>query len=221
MNMGREINLLKSLPKNERKISERSNIKNDEVIEIARQFGQEYFDGSRNYGYGGYKYDGRWRSVVRDLIEEYDITGGMNILDIGCAKGFLLKDFKDQIPELNVFGIDISEYAIRNCHPEVVGKIYQGNATNLLFPDNSFDLVVSINTLHNLDRIHLVRALSEIQRVSKGSSYIVVDSYTTPYEKEVFENWVLTAKFHDYPKGWLDVFQEAGYTGDYSWTIIK
>lgn len=219
--MGREIDHLKSLPKSERKISERSNIKSDEIIKIARQFGQEYFDGSRDYGYGGYKYDGRWRSVVRDLVEEYGITGGMRILDIGCAKGFLVKDFKDQIPELNVFGIDISEYAIKNCHPEVVGRIYQGSATNLLFPDNSFDLVVSINTLHNLDRSHLVQALSEIQRVSKGSSYIVVDSYTTPNEKEVFENWVLTAKFHDYPKGWLDVFQEAGYTGDYSWTIIK
>lgn len=219
--MGREIDHLKSLPKSERKISERSHVKSDEIIKIARQFGQEYFDGSRDYGYGGYKYDGRWRSVVRDLIEQYGIVGGMRILDIGCAKGFLVKDFQDQIPELNVFGIDISEYAIKNCHPEVVGRIYQGSATKLLFPDNSFDLVVSINTLHNLDRSHLVQALREIQRVSKGPSYIVVDSYTTPHEKEVFENWVLTAKFHDYPKGWLDVFEEAGYTGDYSWTIIK
>ena len=219
--MGREIDLLKSLPKSERKVLERRDVKTIELIETARKFGREYFDGPRDFGYGGYRYDGRWKSVVSDLIEEYDITRGMRVLDIGCAKGFLIKDFRDAIPELDVFGIDISEYAIRNCHPDVVGRIYQGTATNLMFPDSSFDLVVSINTLHNLTHDDLVQALKEIQRVSRRASYIVVDSYTTPHEKEVFENWVLTAKFHDYPKGWLDVFQEAGYTGDYSWTIIK
>lgn len=219
--MGREIDLLKSLPKSERKVLERRDVKTIELIETARKFGREYFDGPRDFGYGGYRYDGRWKSVVSDLIEEYDITRGMRVLDIGCAKGFLIKDFRDAIPELDVFGIDISEYAIRNCHPDVVGRIYQGTATNLMFPDSSFDLVVSINTLHNLAHDDLVQALKEIQRVSRRASYIVVDSYTTTHEKEVFENWVLTAKFHDYPKGWLDVFQEAGYTGDYSWTIIK
>lgn len=219
--MGREIDLLMSLPKSDRKISERKTSRTAEVIQIARQFGEEYFDGLRDYGYGGYRYDGRWRSVVRDLIKEYDIKSGMRILDIGCAKGFLIKDFKDHVPDLVLFGIDISEYAIKNCHPDVIGSVYQGNANNLLFPDNSFDLVISINTLHNLDRRELVMALQEIQRVSSKASYIVVDSYTTPHEKEVFESWVLTAKFHDYPKGWLEVFQEAGYSGDYSWTIIK
>lgn len=219
--MGREIDLLRSLPKSDRKISERKNFKNPKMIEIARHFGEEYFDGAREYGYGGYRYDGRWQSVARDLIEEYGLRSGMRILDVGCAKGFLLKDIQDQIADVKVTGIDISKYAIMNCHPDVAGSVYVGNAHKLYFPDKSFDLVISINTLHNLEKADVVVALGEIERISRGASYIVVDSYKTSHQKRVFEDWVLTAKFHDYPEGWLRVFRESGYTGDYSWTIIQ
>jgi ubiquinone/menaquinone biosynthesis C-methylase UbiE len=96
-----------------------------------------------------------------------------------------------------------------------------GNATNLPFPDNSFAAVISLNTVHNLERGELIRALREIERVAPGRSFIQVDSYRTPEQKAVFEEWVLTAKFHDYPEGWIKLFNEAGYTGDYYWTIIE
>jgi ubiquinone/menaquinone biosynthesis C-methylase UbiE len=145
----------------------------------------------------------------------------MRVLDIGCAKGFLLKDLMIECPGLECFGIDISEYAIKNCEPEVKDRLQLGTAKSLPFANDSFELVISINTIHNLERAEAKQALSEIQRVSKSNSYVVVDSFNTPEEKEIFEKWVLTAKFYGYPSDWLTLFEEAGYTGDYSWTIIN
>jgi 2-polyprenyl-3-methyl-5-hydroxy-6-metoxy-1,4-benzoquinol methylase len=118
-----EINLLHSLPKSKRNLEERFEKKDQEVIRISRQFGKEYFDGLRQFGYGGYRYDGRWRSVARDFISHYSLKPGMRVLDIGCAKGFLVKDLLIECPGLEVFGLDISQYAILNCESEVVGRL--------------------------------------------------------------------------------------------------
>jgi ubiquinone/menaquinone biosynthesis C-methylase UbiE len=145
----------------------------------------------------------------------------MKVLDIGCAKGFLVKDLMIACPGLEVYGLDISEYALLNAEPEVIGRLHLGSAVSLPFPDSSFDLVISINTLHNLERGKILTAISEIERVKKNNSYVVVDSYRNSLEKEIFQQWVLTAKFHDYPQGWIELFKEAGYTGDYHWTIIE
>lgn len=219
--MNREIDLLDSLPRKPRNITGRKSAKSDLVVAEARQYGEKYFDGPREFGYGGYRYDGRWRAVARDIIREYSLMPGNRVLDIGCAKGFLVKDLILECSGLEVFGIDVSEYALKNCEPEVIGRLQIGNAKSLPFPDNSFDLVLSINTLHNLSRQDLIIALKEIQRITKQDSYIVVDSFRTPEQKAIFEDWVLTAKFYDYPEGWKKVFEEAGYVGDYSWTIIE
>lgn len=219
--MLRQIDLLRSLPKKPRSISDRKSAKTQEVIDQSRLFGDLYFDGPREYGYGGYKYDGRWRSVARDIINEYSLQSGNRVLDVGCAKGFLVKDLMLECQGLDAFGVDISEYALQTCESEVIGRLHLGSATLLPFPDNSFDLVVSINTLHNLEQEDLIIALKEIQRVSRKNSYVVVDSFHTPEQKAIFEDWVLTAKFYDYPEGWRNVFAKAGYTGDYSWTVIN
>lgn len=185
-----------------------------------------YFDGDRKYGYGGYTYDGRWVAVAKKLIETYDLKpqgrdsvfGEVKVLDVGCAKGFLVYDLLAQ--GIDAYGLDTSRYALDNCMPAVVGRLHRGIATVLPFPDDSFDLVVSFNTLHNLPRDLLKMALREIMRVSKGPAFVQVDSYHTPEQKKMFEEWVLTAEFHDYPEGWLRLFDEAGYTGDYDWTIV-
>jgi len=219
--LGKEINLLESLPRVLRDLQSRESKRTSDSVEISREFGQEYFDGTREYGYGGYYYDGRWLSVAERIVEEYSLKAGMKVLDIGCAKGFLVKDLMKICPGIEVYGIDISSYALMCAEQEIVGRLHLGNATNLPFPNGSFDLVLSINTLHNLQRDKVILALREIQRVSKGNSYIVVDSYQNQREKDLFERWVLTAKFHDFPNGWLELFKEAGYVGDYYWTIIR
>ena len=219
--MGTEKNLLKTLPIAVRNLEQRKNSKNSEIVRVSRRFDFEYFDGDRKYGYGGYSYDGRWLSVATALVNEYSLKPGMRVLDVGCAKGFLVKDLMLAVPGLEVFGLDISYYALLNDEPDLVGRLHLGNATKLPFPDNSFDLVLSINTLHNLERNQVCKALREIERVKKQHSYVVVDSYRSHEEREIFNQWVLTAKFHDYPHGWIELFEEVGYNGDYHWTIFN
>jgi ubiquinone/menaquinone biosynthesis C-methylase UbiE len=216
-----EVNLLSRYPRTKRNITQRASAKTEEHIRISSQFGEMYFDGPREYGYGGYRYDGRWVPVAEDIIKHFNLKPGMRVLDVGCAKGFLVKDLLELCPGLEVFGIDISEYAIKNCEKKVIGHIYKGEADNLLFPDDSFDAVISINTIHNLPRERCLKAIQEIERIAPGRGYIQVDSYNTPLEREIFTQWVLTAVFHDYPDGWRKLFAEAGYTGYYYWTIAE
>jgi SAM-dependent methyltransferase len=217
-----EINLLRRYPAAKRNVQKRSQAKTEDHIRISRKYGFDYFDGSREYGYGGYRYDGRWLPIAEDFIAHWGLKPDMRVLDIGCAKGFLVKDLMKACPDLEAFGLDISEYALMHCEPEVVGRLHLGNALKLPFPDKSFDAIVCINAIHNLDRAQCLNAIREIERVVReGKAYIQVDSYRTPEERELFLDWVLTANTHDYPSGWKQIFEEAGYTGDYYWTFIN
>ncbi len=216
-----EINLLRRYPKAKRNIEKRTEGLNPENIRIAREYGRAYFDGPREQGYGGYRYDGRWTAIAEDMVAHWDLKPGDRVLDVGCAKGFLVKDLMRVCPGLEVFGLDISEYALMTAEPETIGRLHLGDAVRLPFPDNSFQAVISINTIHNLDRAGCLQAVREMQRLAPGRGYIQVDSYRTPREEEIFLSWVLTAKTHYDPAGWVRLFEEAGYTGDYYWTIIE
>ena len=215
-----EINLLKSYPRSKRNIDSR-HAAQEFQRSVAMKFGKEYFDGDRTQGYGGYRYDGRWIPVAKDIIEHWNLKSGDRVLDIGCAKGFLIKDLVALCPGLDVIGLDISFYAVSNSEPEIKDRLAVGNAAYLPFPDNFFRAAISINTIHNLERDMCLLAVKEMQRVAPGGGYIQVDSYRTPEEKSMFLNWVLTAKTHYAPDGWRALFSEAGYTGDYYWTITE
>jgi ubiquinone/menaquinone biosynthesis C-methylase UbiE len=155
------------------------------------------------------------------MVRHFKLKPGDRVLDVGCAKGFLVKDLMKVCPGLEAFGIDISEYALMHCEPEVIGRLHLGSADKLPFPDKSFNAVISINTIHNFVRADAVRAVREVERLAPGRGFIQVDSYRTPEQRELFMSWVLTAKFHDYPDGWIKLFKEAGYTGDWYWTILE
>ena len=215
-----ELNLLHRYPRTKRNVAARS-VAQAQQREIAMRFGREYFDGDRTQGYGGYRYDGRWIPVAETLRDRWELKSGDRVLDVGCAKGFLAKDLMTVCPGLEAYGIDISEYALTYCEPEVRGRLVMGNASRLPFKDNSFRAAIAINTVHNLGRALCVQAIREIQRVAPQGGYIQVDSYRTPEEKVLFLDWVLTAKTHCDPEGWKALFAEAGYTGDYYWTIIE
>lgn len=217
--MGNELNLLKALPTSKRDVQAREGGKNEAVIAASKEYGELYFDGPRDYGYGGYRYDGRWRPVARDIADHFGLSPGDRLLDVGCAKGFLVKDFLEI--DIDAYGIDVSRYALMHCEPEVVGHLQIGSADDLPFPDGSFDAVIAINSIHNLPRDRCKIALQEIERLAPGKGYVQVDSYRTPEQKAIFESWVLTAEFHDYPEVWIQLFAEAGYTGDYNWTIME
>lgn len=217
----KKINLLKSLPKQNRKSSkaQRKSKKTKKHIFISRKYGKEYFDGNRDYGYGGYYYDGRWKPVAKDIKKFFKLKNNDKLLDVGCAKGFLVNDLIDV--GIDAYGLEISKYAIKKSLKKTYGRIHLGNATSLPFPDNSFDCIISINTIHNLNKSSCIKSIKEMVRVCKSNKiFIQVDSYLNKKQKKVFEEWVLTARYHDYPKNWKKLFKIAGYKGYYNWTII-
>ncbi|AXH16136.1 class I SAM-dependent methyltransferase [Malaciobacter mytili] len=218
--MGIEIDLLKNYPKTKRDLKQRADEKTPEDRAIARQFGKEFFDGERKHGYGGFSYMSRfWQPVIPTFIEHFNLDENSKVLDVGCAKGFMLFDLKQALPNISIEGIDISSYAIENAKEEVKSFLKVGNAKELPYEDNSFDVVISINTIHNLEKEECAKALKEIQRVSKGKSFITVDAYRNEEEKEAMFAWNLTAKTIMSVEEWKAFFKEVGYTGDYYWFI--
>jgi len=192
-----------------------------EAIKIAKKYGYDFWDGDRKFGYGGFKYDGRWKAIAEAMVKHYNIKPGDKILDIGCGKGFLLYEFSKIVPGLHVSGIDISEYALQHSIEEMKPFLQSGNAISLPYEDNNFDLVISLNTLHNLYCYDLVKALKEIERVGKTNKYIVVESYRTEEEKVNLMYWVLTGECFFTPDEWKWFYDIAGYKGDYSFIYFE
>lgn len=218
--MGQEIDLMKNYPRSKRNVLERGASKTEVDRALAREFGKAFFDGDRSHGYGGFSYNPRfWQPVIPDFQSHYGLSCKSSVLDIGCAKGFMLYDLSNLIPGIAVKGVDISEYAIKNAVPEICDHVHVANAIDLPFSDNSFDLVISITTVHNLERSDCIRALQEIERVSRGQSFITVDAYHNEEERSRMNAWNLTAKTVLHVDEWRELFKEAGYTGDYYWFI--
>jgi len=192
-----------------------------EVAELATQWGYDYWDGSRETGYGGYRYDGRWRKVADAMRDAYGLKPGMRVLDVGAGKGFLMHDLMESVPGLEVEGIDISGYAIEHAHGMAKGRIKEGNAAKLPWPDGHFDLVISITTLHNLYIHDLFAALAEMERVSKGAKYLCVEGYRNEREKVNLMYWQLTCRAFHKPEEWEWMFAKAGYTGDWEFIFFE
>jgi len=218
--MGQEIDLLINYPKTKRNVRERGATKTEADRAIARRFGKEFFDGDRRHGYGGYYYHSRfWRPVIPTFQEHFGLASSSSALDVGCGKGFMLHDMAELIPGIMVRGLDISEYAIENAIDDMKPYVQVGDAKELPFEDNSFDVVISITTVHNLERDECGQALREIERVSQGKSFITVDAYRNDEEKELMEAWNLTARTIMHVKEWKKFFAEVGYSGDYYWFL--
>ena len=193
-----------------------------EAAERAIKWDYDYWDGDRKYGYGGYNYDGRWRSVAEKIVEHYGLDSDSRILDIGCGKGFLLYEFTQVLPGCEVRGIDISGYAIEHAKEEVRPALVEGNATSLPFETDSFDFVFSINTLHNLYIHDLWKALGEMERVGRGSSkYLTVETYRNEREKVNLMYWQLTCRAFHTPEEWEWLYEQTGYSGDYSFITFE
>jgi SAM-dependent methyltransferase len=219
----REIDRLARYPRSTGRGTMRPPVR-DQDREVARRFGQEYFDGTRDQGYGGYRYHPRfWLGVAEDLRDAYGIVAGTAVLDVGCAKGFLLHDLRQVVPGVEVFGLDLSEYAIQTSMEDVRPRLVRGTAEHLPFPDDAFDVVLCVNTIHNLPLDLCKQAVREIVRVTKpgGHSYVQIDSWLNEQQRDDFLSWQLTAQTFFGPEGWRQVFAECGYRGDYYWTLAE
>jgi ubiquinone/menaquinone biosynthesis C-methylase UbiE len=202
------VDLMYKYPVANNRLNERKNPTEQEK-QVAKEFGREFFDGDRKHGYGGFSYNPKyWTETVQLFIEKYDLNEKSSVLDVGCGKGFMLVDLLNAIPTLD------------NSHESIKNRLKVANCLNLPFEDNSFDLVISINTIHNLDELGCIKSLQEIERVKKKHSYLVVDGWSTPEEERDLKSWVLTAVTVLHTSEWEKLFEKAGYTGDYSfWKV--
>lgn len=180
----------------------------------AKEWGYDYWDGERQYGYGGYSYDGRWLPIARDIAAHYGLKAGDRILDVGCGKAFLLFELTQTVPGVEVAGLDISAYGIEHAKEEVKPFLKEGNCIDLPYEDDSFDFVYSINTFHNLEIFDLKKAVQEVERVSKGKSWICVESYRNEPEKANLLYWQLTCMSFFTPEEWKWLYKDWGYSGD-------
>lgn len=192
------------------------------AAELAKKWDFDYWDGDRRINYGGYRYmPGRWEPVAHAMIAHYGLKPGDKVLDVGCGKGFLLYDFTQAMPGLEVHGIDASSYALAHAKEEVRDRLREGSAAKLPYEDHSFDLVYSINTLHNLHNYDLDAALREIGRVGKKHKYICVESYRNEAEKANLLYWQVTCEAFCTPEEWQWWFKTTGYSGDYSFIYFE
>jgi len=218
--MGQEIDLMRNYPRTKRDPFARAAEKTEEDRALARQFGKEFFDGERRTGYGGFNYNARfWEPVVPDFQAHWNLKAGDSLLDVGCAKGFMLYDMQRLIPGLEVHGVDVSAFAIENAMEEVKPNLKVANATDLPYEDNSIDVAIAINTVHNLEGADLEKALRELVRVTRRGCFLTVDAYTNDVEKEAMYAWNLTAKTILHVDEWKELFDKVGYTGDYYWLM--
>lgn len=218
--MGQEIDLMINYPRSKRNVDARGQEKTEADRAIARQFGEAFFDGDRSTGYGGFHYNERfWTPVIPAFQEHFGLNSNSSILDVGCAKGFMLYDLQRLIPGIQLAGLDVSEYAIQHAKEEVKDIVAVGDARKLPYEDNSFDVVISITTLHNLEVDELAVALQEVERVARKGSFITLDAYRNDEEKARMEAWNLTAKTMMHVDEWKAFFKKVGYTGDYYWFI--
>ncbi len=187
-----------------------------QCMEIAKQYGEDYWDGDRRYGYGGYKYmPGRWKPVAEALVKTYRLGPGSKLLDVGCGKGFLLDELLLLEPELQVTGFDISEHGLSCASDVVKPHLFKHKAeTKYPFSDNEFDLVISLGTLHNLRLFDLKEALNEIERVGK-QGYVMLESYRNEQELFNLQCWALTCESFFDKEEWIWLYNNFGYTGDY------
>lgn len=186
-------------------------------------FGEAYFDKTRDTGYGGYNYDGRWGAVAEGIAKKYNLDSKSKFLDLGCAKGFLLHDMQEKFPGITARGLEVSQYAIDNAHGNTGEVIDFGSAGKLSYADNEFDCVTSINTFHFLTPEECKVALKEMVRVMKDPSkgFIQVDAFTDEVEKERLYAWAPIVKSFLSVEEWLEMFKQAGYEGDYFWTFVR
>jgi SAM-dependent methyltransferase len=217
-----EINLLDLYPRSNRPIDERGSLITPEHRQVARRFGREFFDGDRLHGYGGYNYHPRfWQATVQRMRDFYQLAPDARILDVGCAKGFMLHDFKQLMPDVTVAGLDVSEYAIESALPSMRPFLEVGSADSLPYPDKSFDLVICITTAHNLPLEGCKQALREIQRVTRQHAFVTLDAWRNEAEHDRMLKWNLTALTYMHADDWKALFAEVGYTGDYYWFLAE
>jgi ubiquinone/menaquinone biosynthesis C-methylase UbiE len=215
--MGKLVNIATSLHESSKR-EYLARMVDDKVncMKIAKQYGKDYWDGDRRYGYGGYNYmPGRWKPVAEALIQKYNLTNTSSVLDVACGKAYLLYEMKLLLPGLRVAGFDISRHGLADAKEEIKDSLFIHSAKDPYpFQDKEFDLVISLGCFHNLRIFELENALSETQRVGK-QGFVMLESYRNETELFNLQCWALTCESFFDKDEWIWLYKHFGYEGDY------
>lgn len=217
----REFNALRNYPQPKEPRYVGPNIRTIKNRIIASYRDERYYDGDRNNGYGGFKYDGRWKKIAQSMIADYGLTQDSALLQIGCEKGFLLHDFHGCFPNMKIRGAEMSDYAIAYSMPSIKKYILKTEYSKLPFKDKEFDFVIAIGVVYTLTLRDAISCLKEIQRVGKGKSFITLGAYRNELGYKLFESWSVLGSTILHVNDWVEVLREAGYTGDYAFVTAE
>ena len=185
----------------------------------AWQLEKKYYDGNRLDGYGGFKYDGRWLKLLPKLIKKYKLTNKSKVLDLGCKKGFLLKDLNILLPGIKSYGVENHPYPLKKsvkCNSKLIECQYY----NLPFKNKYFDFVIAFNSLYMQNLGDVIKSLREIERVSK-KSYVILASGENDNERNKFYRWTLIGTTILLKKEWKKLFKKIKFKGDYYFSSSK
>ena len=186
-----------------------------------KEYEYDYWDGDRRFGYGGYKYDGRWKVVAQSLIDTYNLPANARILDVGCGKAHLLFELSKLLPQAEIVGFDISKHGLADAPEPIRDRLTLYRAQDAYpYGDKSFDLVISLGCFHNLRLFELQTALREVERVGKNK-YIMLESYRNEQELFNLQCWALTAESFFDTAEWIWLYHHFGYTGDYEFIYME
>lgn len=215
-----KIDFWKYYPKSNRKNISFLRVKvSNKLRKKLQKFPKEYFDGKREHGYGGYYYNPKFfKKIVMSMIKHYKLNKKSKILDIGCAKGFMMYEFKKALPNCEIKGIDISKYCKKKAITKMKKYIKIGTCEKLPYPSKYFDFVTSISTIHNVTKTGIKKSLKEIVRVSKKNAFIRVKAHKNVHHKKKIDQWNIVAKSNLSEKDWLRLFKETNYKGDFQFS---
>jgi ubiquinone/menaquinone biosynthesis C-methylase UbiE len=217
----REFNALRAYPKPKKPRFVGPNFRTIKNKITASYRDQRYYDGDRNNGYGGFKYDGRWKKIVESMVKDYELSKETSLLQIGSEKGFLLHDFREYFPAMKIKGVEVSDYAISHSMSLTRELIVKSNFNKLPFKDKEFDFVIAIGVVYTLTLADAISCLKEIQRVGRGKSFITLGAYRDEESKKAFESWSVLGSTILHVDEWIEVLKEAGYTGDYAFVTSE
>ena len=215
----REFNLLSNYPLPSKPRLVNSNLRTIKNRIIASYRDKELYDGDRNNGYGGYRYDGRWVKVAKKICSEYNLSNKSSFLHLGCEKGFLMYDLNNLYPEMDICGVETSKYAIEYSMKNIKNKIINSNYIDLKnFKDNTFDFVYATGVVYAFNITDAIKCLKEIKRITKKNSFVTLASYTNEEDYWLFKNWTLLGATILLKKEWESILKHIGYQGDYYFT---
>jgi SAM-dependent methyltransferase len=187
----------------------------------AKEYEFDYWDGDRRFGYGGYSYDGRWKPVAEQMMEQYGLSGDSRILDVGCGKAHVLRELQILLPDAELVGFDISKHGIGDAPEEIREHLTLYRAQDAYpYGDDHFDLVISMGCLHNLRVFELKSALAEVERVGR-QKYVMLESYRSEEELFNLQCWALTCESFFDTAEWIWLYEHFGYSGDYEFIYFE